>query len=144
MNSEVLGQAQSEMQARSAKARRKVRRAARKKATLTMRKRPKKLCKTLIPILEGLASDPNLPAELRLWAIGAASRLVAGLAVSSTALNALISRVREFQKTATAPTPIPVPAKPQFTGADLGKPEMKSTISPDDALAMIRGQKKGN
>ena len=31
---------------------------------------------------------------------------------------------------APAPTLIPVPAKPQFTGADLGKPEIKSTIAP--------------
>jgi hypothetical protein len=101
------------------------------------RHRPRKLCKSLLPVLQQIADDTTQPTELRLWAIGSASRLASGLPVSSTALNALILRTREAQKTPPA-APTPAPAKPQFTAKDLGRPEIKG---PQDALAMIRGTK---
>jgi hypothetical protein len=102
------------------------------------RKRPKKLCRAVIPVLEGIANDPSQPTDFRLFSVGALSRIAAGLPISSTALSGLL-RVRESQKALPA-TPIPSSAKPKVVDLET-LAETKPAITADSALALIRGQK---
>jgi hypothetical protein len=95
----------------------------------------------MLPLLEQIAADSNAPSEIRLWAVGAVLRLVDGKAVSSSSMSALLGRYK-----ARGPDINP---KPKIAPVDLVVPverctESKSTMSPDDALATIRGQRKGN
>ena len=96
----------------------------------------------MIRILGNLADDPTLPAELRLWAIGALTRIKIGKAVSSAALNSLILRMRAYQK--DTPSPSPTPARKPKNAP--GTPEIKAPASADfgreEALARIRAEKK--
>lgn len=108
MNSEVLGQAQAEMQERSAEARKKE---ARRKAGLRKKKKSRSRASIETQLIE-LAQDKKVPWKGRAWAIQQ-RLLLRGKPVQSL----------EDDYEEPKPEPKPEP-EPTFTGADLGKPEI--------------------